>query len=884
MSLSTVDVVVKSKINLIVKEEKYNRAFLVYLASLIITLALPPYPYVLAPFISLIPAYLAYSKFRLGILTAALLAVLGLYYIGTTLGNYGLLLLSIMIFFLWESTNAVFLTFMILFLPLLQYPLKTLDGIIVLAYLLSAYTIGSRVATLLAIVSVVIIFSFITVLDINSTFFIKSDTIDYFTFGEDRYRTKLGVVEFFAEGIPEILSNIRDPKGHLEFGKNVYMMIGNITKGLFEDFLLAYILIWTLVLFIPTYLTGLIYVKNIPSEALTALPILLLIPIYSLWIYPSYSLNVHPGVYIFPILSVISIYIVNRVGIRFSKEREIRKQSSVKDMPFVIELSSANVQGFEDVAGYEDVKEELKTAIITPLKSSELKYTYNIKPARGILLFGPPGTGKTLLINALAKELDYPVLYVKTSDMLSKFYGETERNLSKLFEYARKKAPVILFFDEIDLIAKRRDKYGSDDPTARVLTILLQELDGVKDNKPIIFVGATNVPHLLDPALMRPGRVDKIIYMRPPNKDERKSILKYYLRNLPHENNIDYDKLAQLMERYSGADIANLIQEVNRRVAARAARENRLIKISTIDILEAMKTIKPSISISLLEIYEKFKLEFERRSGRGDDDSNVPKISYADVVDMEELKNEMKLYIEQSLKNPEIFEKYGLKPARGILLFGPPGTGKTYFLKATAGEFKLPFIQISGSDILKEGYDRGVAKIKEIFNLARERAPSIIVIDEIDTIAQSRAGSNPLLGQLLQELDGLGDRKGVYFMATTNHPELLDPALLRPGRIDKIMYIDLPNSDVRYELLMRHLSKFLDQNLIKIMVDYTVGYTHADLVNLAENIKREMLRAELEGRSIDVKDIIKIVQNSKPSLNPLLIQKYKQFKESFERS
>ncbi|MEM2769408.1 MAG: ATP-binding protein, partial [Candidatus Anstonellales archaeon] len=278
------------------------------------------------------------------------------------------------------------------------------------------------------------------------------------------------------------------------------------------------------------------------------------------------------------------------------------------------------------------------------------------------------------------------------------------------------------------------------------------------------------------------------------------------------------------------------------------------------------------------------KLEFERRSGKGDDDSNVPKISYADVVDMEELKNEMKLYIEQSLKNPEIFEKYGLKPARGILLFGPPGTGKTYFLKATAGEFKLPFIQISGSDILKEGYDRGVAKIKEIFNLARERAPSIIVIDEIDTIAQSRAGSNPLLGQLLQELDGLGDRKGVYFMATTNHPELLDPALLRPGRIDKIMYIDLPNSDVRYELLMRHLSKFLDQNLIKIMADYTVGYTHADLVNLAENIKREMLRAELEGKSIDAKDIIRIVQNSKPSLNPLLIQKYKQFKESFERS
>ncbi|MCS7122835.1 MAG: AAA family ATPase, partial [Candidatus Micrarchaeota archaeon] len=404
MSLTSVDVIVKSKVNLIVKEEKYTRAFLIYLSSLIVTLSMPLYPHLLAPIISLGPAYVALSNFRLGIVLVALLGILGMYYIGTTMGNYGLLLLSIMIFLLWENTNAVFLTFMLLFLPLLQPPFHVFDGLIVLAYLLSAYTIGSRVAILLALVSVLIIFTFITMLDVKSTFFIKDDKISYVTFNPERYATKLGVIEFFTEGLPEVMRAIRDPSGHLEFGKNMYGMIGNITKGLFEDKLFIYLLLWSMILFIPTYLTGVIYIKNFPSEALTSLPVLLLIPVYSLWIYPSYDLALHPGVIIFPIFTVALVYVANRAGIRFSKERELRKMSSVKDMPFVIELSAAGVEGLEDVAGYEDVKEELKNAIITPLKSSELKYTYNIKPARGILLFGPPGTGKTLLVNALAKE------------------------------------------------------------------------------------------------------------------------------------------------------------------------------------------------------------------------------------------------------------------------------------------------------------------------------------------------------------------------------------------------------------------------------------------------------------------------------------------------
>ncbi|MCS7122809.1 MAG: AAA family ATPase, partial [Candidatus Micrarchaeota archaeon] len=464
----------------------------------------------------------------------------------------------------------------------------------------------------------------------------------------------------------------------------------------------------------------------------------------------------------------------------------------------------------------------------------------------------------------------------------SKYYGETERNVSKLFEYARKKSPVILFFDEIDLIAKRRDKYGADDPTARVLTVLLQELDGVKDEKPVIFVAATNVPHLLDPALMRPGRVDKIIYMRPPNAEERKKILKHYLKDLPHEN-IDYDKISQLMERYTGADIANLVQEVKREIAARAAQENKILKITNQDLLEAMKNIKPSVSIAMLEMYEKFKLEFERRGKSVREETEIPNINYSDVVDMEELKGEMKLYIDQFMKNPEIFEKYGLKPARGILLFGPPGTGKTFFLKATAGEFKLPFIYISGSEILKEGFERGAAKIKEIFNLARERAPSIVVIDEIETIAPARTGSNPLVGQLLQELDGLRDRKGVFFMATTNLPQYIDPALLRPGRIDKIIYVDLPNLDVRRELLDRHLGKFVDRNTIDQIARLTEGFSHADIVNLCENIKREMVKAELTGKSIDESLVFRIVENSKPSVSPSLLQYYRKFKETYER-
>ncbi len=884
MSLDSIDVIIKSKINLIITEERYTRAFLVYIVSLISLLALPPYPYILTPILAIIPGYISYYNFKLGIMVAVLMAVLGFYYIGATLGNLGLLLLSIMIFFLWSNTNAVFLLFMMLFLPLLQPPFSVLDGLVVLAYLLSAYTIGSRTAMILAVLSVIIVFGLITVLDTQSTFFLKSERLSYFTFEPYRYTDKLGVLEFFSKGIPRILANIFNFEQHYEFGNNIYAVMGNIIKGIFDDMLLSYIIIWSFIMFFPTYLTGIIRIKNIPNEAVTALPVLLLIPVYLFYIYPYQNYKPGLGVIIYPILTVIIILISNMAGIRFSKEVEIKKYSIVKDMPFVVELSVSNLSGLDDVAGYEDVKAELKNSIINPLKSSELKYAYGIKPARGILLFGPPGTGKTLLMNALAKELDYPLLYVKTSEMLGRMYGESpEKNISRLFQYARKKAPVILFFDEIDMIAKRRDLPGVEEFTTRMLNTLLQELDGIKDEKPIVFVASTNVPHLLDPALLRPGRIDKIIYMRPPNLEERKKILKYYLRRLPHDK-IDYDKIAALLERYSGADIANLVQEVNRKVANQAVEQGRLIKITTQDILEAIKSIKPSISISMLETYEKFKLEFERRLESQKDDVSIPKLNYSDVVDMDELKSEMRLYIEQAIKNPEIFEKYGIKPARGILLFGPPGTGKTYFLKATAGEFKLPFIFISGSEILKEGYERGAAKIKEIFNLARERAPALIVIDEIDTITPIRTGSNPLVGQLLQELDGLGDRKGVFFMATTNLPNLLDPALLRPGRIDKIVYVDLPNLDIRRALISKHLSKFLDSKIIEIIAKRTDGYTHADIVNICENIKRKMLEAELIGKKFDISEIETVLSTSKPSVNPSLLQIYSKFKESFERS
>ncbi|NPA22258.1 MAG: AAA family ATPase [Candidatus Micrarchaeota archaeon] len=880
MAKTLQSVKVKSQIYVISKNEKLLYPILVYLAALVMMFALPLYHWILAFIWAIIPALAARNNVIFGIIVTALLGVLGFYYLSTVAGMVAMLFLAIILFMVWEHWKLILLMFFTVFLPLIPPPLDILGGFVTLAMIASAYVLGSKRSILLAIFSILVVFIFASASELSPLFFpINFDDINYHVIEEFRIGYKVGIIESFI-GIGRALGNIINIEGGLRFGRVLGQIVDNVIMGLLEDTLALQMVLWIIVLFVPVYLTGIIRIKGFPVEAASSLSLLLLIPGY--WfIYSLIDKPFPPSIVFFSILPTAVIYYLNKNKITLSKEAQLKRQELATGIPFVKELGGAELD-LESIGGYEDVKQELKNAILMPLKSAEIQYAYGLKPAKGLLLFGPPGTGKTLLMNALAREIDYPVLYVKTSDMLSYLYGESERNLAMLFELARKKAPVILFFDEIDMIAKKREGYSQDDPTGRLLTVLLQELDGVKDEKPIIFVGATNVPHLLDPALLRPGRIDKVIYMRPPNKEERKEIFKVHLKDLPHED-IDYDKLAEETERFTGADIANVVKEAKRLAAERALKTNQISPITTQDLLFVIKQVKPSVSLSQLEEYEKFKLEFERRLFGKKESQEEEKITYKDVVDMEDLKEEMRLYIELPLKKPELFEKYGLKSATGLLLFGPPGTGKTYFLRATAGEFGLPMIYLSGADILKEGVEKAAAKIKEAFNRARENAPALVVIDEIDTIAPKRTGSNMLVGQLLQELDGLKGRKGVIFIATTNLPHMLDPALLRPGRIDKIIYVGLPNKEVRKALFEMHLKKYVSPQVIEKLAELTEGYTPADITNIVEHIKKALLKAELSNKTLTDQEIIEIASKVKPSVTPQMIAFYEKFKRELER-
>ncbi|MEM4295769.1 MAG: AAA family ATPase, partial [Candidatus Anstonellales archaeon] len=547
----------------------------------------------------------------------------------------------------------------------------------------------------------------------------------------------------------------------------------------------------------------------------------------------------------------------------------------------------SNLKGFEDVANYDELKAELIESIKTPLENPKIAYAYGLKPPKGLLLFGPPGTGKTYLMKALAKELNFPFLYVKTSQLLSPYYGESEKNVSQIFELARKKAPVVLFFDEIDAIAKKRAGGGLDEVTPRVLNTLLQELEGVVSKKPIIFVAATNVPNMIDPALLRPGRIDKVIYMGVPDERGRELLFKYYINQVPNEN-IDFKKLAKMTERYTPADISNVVQEAKRIAAKRASKTGNIEPITMNDLEGIIKITKPSVSASLLEEHEQFKLEFERKTSK-EKEEKPPELTFSDVADMEDVKKTLKEAIELPLKYGQLIEEFQLRPPKGLLLFGPPGTGKTYIMKAAAGEFKVPIIFLSGAELLKKGYYEAATVLKEAFNRAKDNAPSIIFIDEIETVAPARTGmSNPLMGQLLQEMDGLKNLKNVIVVGATNLPQTLDPALLRPGRFDRIIYIPPPSKEVRKQIFAIHLGKFSSSFDLDYLANATEGYSSADIKALCEEIKLKLFQKSMQtGKKIDTltkQELSSLLAGRKPSITKDLLFVYEKFiKEYGER-
>ncbi|MEM3209175.1 MAG: AAA family ATPase [Saccharolobus sp.] len=535
---------------------------------------------------------------------------------------------------------------------------------------------------------------------------------------------------------------------------------------------------------------------------------------------------------------------------------------------------------WNDIGGYEDVKKEIREYIELPLKNKDVAIKYGLRPPKGILLFGPPGCGKTLMMRALANEAKLNFIYVNISDIMSKWYGESEARLRELFNNARKNSPCILFFDEIDTIGVKRESHTGDSVTPRLLSLMLSEIDGLHSDDGVIIVGSTNVPQLLDKALLRAGRFDKMIYLGPPDKAARKQILEIHCRGKPLANDVDFDKIAEMTERYSGADLANLCQEAARKVAAEAIEKGVDRKITMNDFIELIKKYKPSITLQMIEDYEKFRLDFERSVRKGEEENELEeKLTLDDIGGYNEIKTELREILELQLQHYKLLERLKVPPIRGILLYGPPGVGKTMMAKALAKTLKVKLIPLSGAEIMYKGYEGAIAAIKEVFNRARENKPAIILLDELDAIASKRNYKNSseaskIVNQILTEMDGIRSLKEVVVLGTTNRLKAIDPALLRPGRFDKIIHMPLPNKEERLDILRKYIGiEECEKVNCKEISEQTEGYSGADLAALAREAKMRVLKSILRGekeRTLTREDLIEALKKIHPSVKKRL--------------
>lgn len=526
------------------------------------------------------------------------------------------------------------------------------------------------------------------------------------------------------------------------------------------------------------------------------------------------------------------------------------------------------------IGGYDDVKREIREYIELPLKHRDLAKKYGLRLPKGILLFGPPGCGKSLMMRALANEAKINFIYVNVSDIMSKWYGESESRLRELFANARKNAPCILFFDEIDTIGVKRESHTGDSVTPRLLSLMLSEIDGLQSEEGVIIVGSTNVPHLLDKALLRAGRFDKLIYIGVPDKKSRKEIFQIHCKGKPIAEDVDFDKLAEMTERFTGADIANVCQEVARLAAVEALETGTERKITSQDFIKVIKRYKPSVTLQMLDEYEKFRMDYERKF-RGPEipEDDTEKITLDDIGGYYQVKKELYELLEIQLKYSNLMEQMKIPPIRGILLYGPPGVGKTMMAKALAKTLNVKLIMLSGAEILYKGYEGAVNAVKEVFNRARENKPAILLLDELDAIAPRRENlkseTSKVVNQLLTEMDGIRSLKEVVVIGTTNRIEDIDPALKRPGRFDRIIYMPLPNKEEREDILQKYIGKeeckevYCDK-----IAEMTEGYSGADLAAIAREAKLKVLREIIKGnvnRKLTYEDLVEALKIIKPS-------------------
>ncbi len=528
---------------------------------------------------------------------------------------------------------------------------------------------------------------------------------------------------------------------------------------------------------------------------------------------------------------------------------------------------------YEDIGGMKDIIQKVRELVELPLKHPEVFKRLGIEPPKGILFYGPPGVGKTLLAKAIANETNAYFIAINGPEIMSKYYGESEQRLREIFEEAKKHAPAIIFIDEIDAIAPKRDEVIGE-VERRVVAQLLALMDGLESRGEVIVIAATNRPNALDPALRRPGRFDREIEIPLPDKQGRLEILQIHTRNMPLASDVDLERLAEMTRGYTGADLAALVKE-----AALHALRRYLPKIDLSEdrippeVLEEMEVRMEDFMTALREIVP---------SGLREIYIEVPEVHWDDIGGLEDVKQQLREAVEWPLKYPEVFNRMGIEAPKGVLLFGPPGTGKTMLAKAAATESGANFIAVRGPEILSKWVGESEKAIREIFRKARLHAPAIVFFDEIDAIAQTRGFYDTsgvtyrIVNQLLAELDGIEPLTNVVVIAATNRPDILDPALLRPGRFDKIIYVPPPDTRARLEILKIHTRKMpLAEDVdLELLALKTEGYSGADIAALCREAALLALREDINATRVHMRHFMKALEVIRPSITADMVKFY----------
>ncbi|MGB9168469.1 MAG: CDC48 family AAA ATPase [Nitrososphaeraceae archaeon] len=547
---------------------------------------------------------------------------------------------------------------------------------------------------------------------------------------------------------------------------------------------------------------------------------------------------------------------------------------------------------YEDIGGIKGQVSRVREMIELPLRHPELFRRLGVEAPKGVLLHGPPGTGKTLLAKAIANETNASYYTIGGPEIMSKFYGESEEKLRNVFKQAEQNAPSIIFIDEIDSIAPNRDEV-SGEVERRIVAQLLSLMDGMSSRGKVVVIGATNRVNAIDPALRRPGRFDREIEIGVPDKEGRFEILQIHTRGMPLSKDVDLEKLASMSHGFVGADLHALAKEAAMRSLRKVLPEIDLatesipsetlkkIVVTMQDFLEVIKEMEPS---ALREVFVE-----------------VPDVKWDDIGGLTTIKQELQEAVEWPLKYQGLFNHTDATPPKGVLLYGPPGTGKTLIAKATANESEANFISIKGPELLSKWVGESEKGVREVFRKARQAAPCLIFFDEIDAITPARGGAGSdshvterVISQLLTELDGLEILTNVVVIASTNRPDIIDPALLRPGRFDRLLYVAPPDDESRTQIFSIHTKKkpLADDVKIKDLVEKTKGYTGADIAALAsaavmlalrEHITKYKDPKEAEDKKNELKITMHHFEEAMKKIRPLSVQEISMYEKIAER-